>query len=132
LDELLYLDLDSTIIESHGLAKRGAALGYSKVRGHHPLIARAEDAHRARTGDAPAVLAAVRNLVTTALRLIGTVNIAADPSVLSANCHRLDPGHTRLSQDHRRKSLTTRDTRPHDRNIRLTTLGALAIFPTST
>jgi len=36
-----------------------------------------EDAHRARTGNAPAVLAAIRNLVTTALRLAGAVNIAA-------------------------------------------------------
>ncbi len=36
-----------------------------------------EDAHRARTGNAPAVLACIRNLVTTALRLAGAVNIAA-------------------------------------------------------
>ncbi len=43
LDELLYLDLDSTIIESHGLAKRGAFFGYTKVRGHHPLLARVSE-----------------------------------------------------------------------------------------
>jgi len=43
LDELLYLDLDSTIIESHGLAKEGAFFGYTKVRGHHPLIARVSE-----------------------------------------------------------------------------------------
>jgi len=36
-----------------------------------------EDAHRARTGKAPNVLACIRNLVTTALRLAGAVNIAA-------------------------------------------------------
>jgi len=36
-----------------------------------------EDAHRARTGNAPAVLACIRNLVTTALRLAGAANIAA-------------------------------------------------------
>jgi len=36
-----------------------------------------EDAHRARTGNAPAVLACIRNLVTTTLRLAGAVNIAA-------------------------------------------------------
>ena len=35
-----------------------------------------EDAHRARTGNAPAVLACIRNLVTTALRLAGTLNLA--------------------------------------------------------
>jgi len=43
LDELLYLDLDSTIIETHGLAKQGAFFGYTKVRGHHPLIARVSE-----------------------------------------------------------------------------------------
>ncbi len=42
-DELLYLDLDSTIIETHGLAKRGAFFGSTKVRGHHPLIARVSE-----------------------------------------------------------------------------------------
>jgi len=36
-----------------------------------------EDAHRARTGNAPNVLACIRNLVTTTLRLAGAVNIAA-------------------------------------------------------
>jgi len=43
LDELLYLDLDSTIIETHGLAKEGAGFGYTGVRGHHPLIARVSE-----------------------------------------------------------------------------------------
>ena len=43
MDELLYLDLDSTIIETHGLAKEGAFFGYTKVRGHHPLIARVSE-----------------------------------------------------------------------------------------
>ncbi len=36
-----------------------------------------EDASRTRTGNAPAVLAAIRNAVTTALRLAGAVSIAA-------------------------------------------------------
>ncbi|MFP5311687.1 MAG: transposase, partial [Actinomycetes bacterium] len=36
-----------------------------------------EDASRVRTGNAPVVLAAVRNIVTTALRLAGELNIAA-------------------------------------------------------
>jgi len=42
-DELLHIDLDSTIIETHGLAKRGAFFGYTGVRGHHPLIARVSE-----------------------------------------------------------------------------------------
>jgi len=36
-----------------------------------------EDASRVRTGNAPAVLAAIRNIVTTALRVAGAGNIAA-------------------------------------------------------
>jgi hypothetical protein len=43
LDELLHLDLDSTIVETHGLAKEGAFFGYTGVRGHHPLIARVSE-----------------------------------------------------------------------------------------
>jgi len=56
------------------------------VRGHWAIensihwvrdVTYREDAHRARTGNAPAVLACIRNLVTTTLRLAGAANIAA-------------------------------------------------------
>ena len=56
------------------------------VRGHWSIencvhwvrdVTYREDASRVRTGNAPAVLAAIRNVVTTALRLAGAVNIAA-------------------------------------------------------
>jgi len=56
------------------------------VRGHWTIensihrvrdVTYREDAHRARTGNAPAVLACIRNLVTTTLRLAGAANIAA-------------------------------------------------------
>ncbi|MDP1818508.1 MAG: IS1380 family transposase [Acidimicrobiales bacterium] len=40
------IDLDSTICEVHGKAKGGAAYGYTKVLGYHPLIAT-----RAETGE---------------------------------------------------------------------------------
>jgi len=62
-----------------------AAVG-TFVRGHWSIensvhyvrdVTYREDACRARTGNAPAVLAAIRNVVTTALRLAGAVNIAA-------------------------------------------------------
>src|SRR5512143_763992 len=33
------VDLDSTICEVYGLAKQGAARGYTGVRGYHPLLA---------------------------------------------------------------------------------------------
>jgi len=55
------------------------------VRGHWAIensvhwvrdVTHREDASRARTGNAPAVLAAIRNLVTTALRLAGNLNLA--------------------------------------------------------
>jgi predicted transposase YbfD/YdcC len=56
------------------------------VRGHWSIensvhhvrdVTYREDASRVRTGNAPAVLAAIRNAVTTALRLAGALNIAA-------------------------------------------------------
>ena len=56
------------------------------VRGHWSIensthyvrdVTYREDASRARTGNAPAVLAAIRNAVTTALRLAGALSIAA-------------------------------------------------------
>ena len=33
------MDLDSTICEVHGKHKQGAAYGYSRVLGYHPLLA---------------------------------------------------------------------------------------------
>ncbi len=69
-----------------GPTEADAAALAALVRGHWSIensvhwvrdVTFSEDAHRARTGNAPAVLAAVRNLVTTALRLAGAVNIAA-------------------------------------------------------
>lgn len=56
------------------------------VRGHWAIensihwvrdVSFGEDASRVRTGTAPAVLAAIRNIVTTALRRAGATNIAA-------------------------------------------------------
>jgi hypothetical protein len=37
------IDLDSTICEVHGKAKQGAAYGYTKVLGYHPLVATRAD-----------------------------------------------------------------------------------------
>ena len=38
-DEPVVIDLDSTICEVHGKKKQGAAYGYTKVLGYHPLLA---------------------------------------------------------------------------------------------
>ena len=35
----LTIDVDSTICEAYGVKKQGVAFGYTKVRGHHPLVA---------------------------------------------------------------------------------------------
>jgi hypothetical protein len=41
--EPVTIDLDSTICEVHGKAKHGAAYGYTKVLGYHPLLATRAD-----------------------------------------------------------------------------------------
>src|SRR3954464_9725765 len=38
-DERLVVDVDSFVGEVHGRAKQGAAFGYTRVRGYHPLVA---------------------------------------------------------------------------------------------
>jgi hypothetical protein len=45
-DAPMTIDLDSTIVEVHGKHKHGAAFGYTKVLGYHPLVAT-----RAGTGE---------------------------------------------------------------------------------
>ena len=42
-DKPLTVDLDSTICEVHGKHKGGAAYGYTKVLGYHPLLAARAD-----------------------------------------------------------------------------------------
>jgi hypothetical protein len=44
--EALIIDVDSTIAEVHGHQKQGAAYGYTKALGYHPLLAT-----RAGTGE---------------------------------------------------------------------------------
>ncbi len=45
-DEAMTIDLDSTVVEVHGKHKHGAAFGYTRVLGYHPLLAT-----RAGTGE---------------------------------------------------------------------------------
>ncbi len=42
-NDRLIIDLDSTITEVFGHAKQGAAYGYTKVKGYHPLLATRAD-----------------------------------------------------------------------------------------
>jgi Transposase DDE domain group 1 len=41
--QAMTIDLDSTICEVHGKAKHGAAYGYTKILGYHPLLATRAD-----------------------------------------------------------------------------------------
>ncbi len=38
-DGELVIDVDSTIVQTHGYAKQGATFGYTRVRGYHPVMA---------------------------------------------------------------------------------------------
>jgi len=42
-DAPMFIDLDSTVIEVHGHDKQGAAYGYTRVLGYHPLLATRAD-----------------------------------------------------------------------------------------
>ncbi len=42
-DAPLVVDVDSTICEVHGYAKQGAAFGYTRQRGYHPMLATRSD-----------------------------------------------------------------------------------------
>lgn len=43
LDDDLVIDIDSTIVETYGLAKQGGVFAYTGVRGYHPLVASLAD-----------------------------------------------------------------------------------------
>lgn len=66
------------------------------VRGHWSIensihhvrdVTFGEDAHRARTGHAATVLATIRNIITAAIRLSGTTNIAAARRAATTDIH---------------------------------------------
>jgi len=42
-DGRLVIDVDSFVDEVHGRAKQGAAFGYTRVRGYHPIVATRAD-----------------------------------------------------------------------------------------
>jgi len=63
----LVVDVDSTICQVYGRAKSGAAYGYTKVLGYHPIVA-------VRAGSGEILHARMRK---------GSANTARGPSVLS-------------------------------------------------
>jgi hypothetical protein len=87
------MDMDSTIVEVAGPAKQGAAFGYTKVRGYHPLLATSAEtgqvlASRMRGGNAGAARAAGSFLTETVSRVrnagaTGELTIRADSAFYS-------------------------------------------------
>jgi hypothetical protein len=84
----LTIDLDSTICEVHGYKKGGAAFGYTKVRGYHPILATRADSGevlhlRQRKGSANTARGAARFLSETLTRArragaAGKITVRAD------------------------------------------------------
>jgi hypothetical protein len=79
----LFVDLDSTICEVHGDAKGGAAYGYTRVLGYHPLLATRADSGevlhaRLRTGSANTA----RGVVRFVDELLARLRRAGDPAAV--------------------------------------------------
>jgi hypothetical protein len=88
----LFVDLDSTICEVHGDAKGGAAYGYTRVLGYHPLLATRADSGevlhaRLRTGSANTA----RGVVRFVDELLARLRRAGDPAAVVV---RATPGST--------------------------------------
>ncbi len=92
-DAPLVIDLDSTICEVHGYAKHGAAYGYTRQRGYHPLLATRADTGeilhtRMRKGSANSARGAQRFVRETIRRVrragaTGPVTLRADSAFWS-------------------------------------------------
>ena len=93
-DQPLTVDVDSTIWEVYGQAKQGAAYGYTRVLGYHPLLATRADTGevlhaRMRTGRANTARGAKRFVEELAGRLrragaCGQLTLRADSGFWSA------------------------------------------------
>lgn len=115
------IDLDSTICEVHGHAKGGAAYGYTRVLGYHPLLATRADTGellhtRLRTGKAHSARGAVRFCRELARRVrragaAGPLVVRADSGFWSA------PIIAALRHHGIRFSITVRQTGPIKRTI---------------
>jgi Transposase DDE domain group 1 len=103
-DDPMTIDLDSTVCEVHGHHKGGAAYGYTRVLGYHPLLATSADTGevlhaRQRTGRAASGRGAERFVVELAGRVRragarGPLTLRADSGFWSAKvvaaCRRHD------------------------------------------
>jgi len=115
-DGPMTIDLDSTICEVHGHAKQGAAYGYTRQLGYHPLLATRADTGellhaRLRTGRAHTARGAPRFIDELAARVrrtgaTGQLTVRADSGFWSVKVIR------RLRRGKFRYSITVRLTRP--------------------
>src|SRR5919201_878716 len=90
----LTIDVDSTVCEVHGHAKQGAAYGYTRQFGYHPLLASRADTGevvhtRVRSGRAASGRGAERFVVETVGRVrragaAGPLRLRADAGFWSA------------------------------------------------
>ena len=110
------IDVDSTVCEVHGHAKGGAAYGYARVLGYHPLLASRADTGevlhlRMRTGSANTARGAERFVDETAGRVRRAG--AAGPLVLRADSGFWSAAVVAACRRHRiRFSVTVRQTKP--------------------
>ena len=112
----LTIDVDSTICEVHGYAKQGAAYGYTRALGYHPLLATRADTGevlhaRMRAGNANTGRGAQRFVRET----VGRVRRAGatGPIVLRADSGFWSAAVMRACRDHEaRFSITARLTKP--------------------
>ena len=104
----LVIDLDSTVCEVHGKHKQGAAYGYTKRLGYHPLLATRADTGevlfaRMRKGSANTARGVIRfvdELVANLKRAgaTGPMTVRADSGFWSWKlCDRLDTHHVKWS-----------------------------------
>jgi hypothetical protein len=115
-DRPLVIDADSTICEVHGHAKQGAAYGYTRKLGYHPLLATRADSGeilhtRQRTGKANTARGAPRFVDETIGRVrragaTGPISFRADSGFWSAKTI------ARLRAHDARFSITVRQTKP--------------------
>lgn len=115
-EQPMTIDLDSTIREVYGHAKQGAAYGYTRVLGYHPILAtRAETGEvlhiRMRKGSANTMRGAAPFVRETLARVrragaTGALTLRADSGFYSANVIAACSAHDV------RYSITARNTRP--------------------
>ncbi len=115
-DGPMTMDLDSTVCEVHGYHKQGAAYGYTRTLGYHPLLASRADTGevlhaRQRTGRANTARGTARFVDELAARVrragaSGELTMRADSGFWSAKT-------VKACRRHRiRYSITVRQTKP--------------------